>query len=396
MKELVDLVVEREWRAPLVARGLQEAGMLGTLYGGFPKSRYVTAAVPAEHIISSPLPALWNHAANKLRLPGTLRMDEPKRLAGFVAGQTSLSKVVVSFATCYQFLFPKLVCRDVVRVIECGSMHPEDHFHLEERARQQAGLSFRTDLPERIRDEMEVAKSAHFLMCGSQMVVDSYVNRGYSRERAILCPYGIDTDRFAYAARRVQIDSPLRIAMVGIISVRKGIWRLLEIARWAAAAGHPVELWLIGPVEPDADALIARSGVSVRRCGVLKGNDLVTTLHQADIYCLPSYEEGFPKSLIEAMASGMFSITSGDTGGREAIRDGIDGLVLHDFTAAEFASKLQPWLQDAPRRLAAAKAGSDSAQEQFSLPAYFKRLQHCYSQMLEIDSVTQLQGAFSF
>ena len=166
------------------------------------------------------------------------------------------------------------------------------------------------------------------------------------------------------------------------------------MARWAASSGCPVELWLIGPVEADADTLINASGVPVRKFGVLKGKELVAALHEADIYCLPSYEEGVPKSLIEAMATGLFSITSGDTGGREAIRDGIDGLVLNDFTPAEFDAKLRPWLDDGPRRLIAAKAASETAQEQFSLTAYFKRLQHCYSKMLEADSADGFPSAF--
>jgi glycosyltransferase involved in cell wall biosynthesis len=289
-----------------------------------------------------------------------------------------LSPVVTCLATSYQHLFPKLVGRPIVRVIECGSMHPEDHFLFQQRGRREAGLPAASELPAAVRAECEASKLAHVLICGSRMVTDSYVKRGYAPERVLHCPYGVDVDRFRAAAREPAAGRPLRLATVGVIGIRKGIVRLLRIAEWAAAAGIPLELHLIGPVEPEAEALIARSKADCRRLGVLKGEALVAALHAADAYCLPSYEEGFPISQLEAMATGLPAITSADTGGREAVSDGVDGIVLADFSPDEFDAKLRPWLTRPELLVAAGVAAAKKARADYSLESYARSVGRCY------------------
>ncbi|RYD24097.1 MAG: glycosyltransferase [Verrucomicrobiaceae bacterium] len=375
----VDIVVERQWHAPALARALMRGNGLGRVFTGFPKSRYTAQGIPPEKIRSHPLPAVWNLAVSKLGLPPALRRNEPACLASSVAASRELSPVVTCLATSYQHLFPKLLSRPVVRVIECGSMHPEDHFHFQQRARREAGLLWSPELPGHVAEEIEASKLAHFLVCGSRMVVESYVSRGYDPERVLLCPYGVDTERFRFHPREAPLGRPIRIATVGLIGIRKGILRLLRIAEWAQASGIPLELHLIGPVDPEAEDLISRSSANCHRLGVLKGEALVQALHQADLYCLPSYEEGFPISQLEAMATGLPAITSNDTGGREAVTDGTDGIVLSDFTPEEFDARLRPWLSDPTLLPAAGSAAASKARELYSLDAYSRNVGSCYA-----------------
>lgn len=375
----VDIVVERQWHAPSLARALLRRDALGRVFTGFPKSRYTTQNIPAEKICSHPLPALWNFAISKLGLPSRLRRNEPASLANSVAASSELSPVVTCLATSYQHLFPKLLSRPVVRVIECGSMHPEDHFHFQQRARREAGLQWTSQLPGHVAEEIEASKLAHFLICGSRMVVESYVSRGYDPERVLLCPYGVDTARFRFHQREALRNRPIRLATVGLIGIRKGILRLLRIAEWAKDSDIPLELHLIGPIDPEAEDLISRSSADCHRLGVLKGEALVQALHHADAYCLPSYEEGFPISQLEAMATGLPAITSNDTGGREAVTDGTDGIVLSNFTPEEFDSRLKPWLSDPGRLPAAGSAAASKARELYSLAAYSENVGSCYA-----------------
>lgn len=391
MNSAVDIVVERQWHAPALAKALAQEGALGSLYTGFPKQRYLKSGVPAAHLKCHPFPALWNYGIGKLGLPKWLRKDEAKALAASVAGSGELSPVVTCLATSYQELFPKLVHRKHVRVIECGSMHPEDHFHFNQRARREAGLETTAQLPKKVAEEIEISKLAHFLVCGSRMVVDSYVRRGYDPERVLLCPYGVDTARFRYQKRDLAKGRPIQIATVGVIGIRKGIQRLLRLAEFARDAGLDVELHLIGPVEPEAESLISRSPANCVRHGVLKGEALVNALHQADVYCLPSYEEGFPISQLEAMATGLPAISSNDTGGREAISPGIDGEVLTAFDRAEFDSVLLPWLSNPERILSAGLAASQKVGSKYSLACYAEGVSRCYGQAADL-SVRLLLG----
>lgn len=378
MSMKVDIVVERQWHAPALARALMKEDLLGHVYTGFPKSRYLAEGVPGGHLQSHPFPAIWNLGISKLKLPSRLRRNEPAALASFVAAHRELSPVVTCLATSYQDLFPRLLYRPVVRVIECGSMHPEDHFHFQQWARREAGLGWSPNLPPRVAEEIETSKLAHFLVCGSRMVIESYVKRGYDPARVLLCPYGVDTGRFCFRQREAAHGRPIRLATVGVIGIRKGILRLLRIAEWAGSRGIPLELHLIGPVEAEAEALIDRSAARCVRLGVLKGEALVNALHSADAYCLPSYEEGFPISQLEAMATGLPAITSNDTGGREAVDDGVDGIVLADFSADEFDAKLRPWLTRPEVLVAAGVAAGKKACGHYSLEAYAGHVACCY------------------
>jgi len=375
----VDIVVERQWHAPALAHALMAHEMLGKLYTGFPRQRYTRLGIPAERLECHPLPALWNYGIARCKLPSALRLNEPASLACAVAADYTLSPVITCLATSYQDLFPKLLQRPIVRVIECGSMHPEDHFLFQQRARREAGLPHATAPTASVKAECEASALAHFLVCGSQMVVESYVKRGYDSRRVLHCPYGVDTLRFRYAERQIARDRPLRVATVGVIGIRKGILRLLRIAEWAGKVGINLELHLIGPIEPEAEALIARSTANCQRLGVLKGDALVQALHRADVYCLPSYEEGFPISQLEAMSTGLPAITSNDTGGREAVTDGVDGLVLSDFTAEEFETKLRPWLIQRESMVRAGVAAAEKVRTRYSMENYTRYVANCYS-----------------
>lgn len=386
MNPQVDIVVERQWHAPALAHALMTNDLFGNLYTGFPERRYTSLGVPAARVKSHPLPALWNYGISKFNLPSTLRRNEPASLARFVSGSQNLSSIVTCLATSYQHLFPRLLGRPIVRVIECGSMHPEDHFLFQQRARHEAGLSHTRELPSAVVEEYEASKLAHFLICGSQMVVDSYVKRGYLPERVLHCPYGVDTGRFRYIQREVAQDRPLRIATVGVIGIRKGIARLLKIGEWAETAGIRLELHLIGPIEPEAETLISNSPAVCKRLGVLKGEALVEALHAADAYCLPSYEEGFPISQLEAMATGLPAITSNDTGGREAVSDDTDGIVLSDFTHREFETKLRPWLENPSKLLSAGVAAAERVMSHYSMAAYSDNVASCYLGVSELSN----------
>jgi glycosyltransferase involved in cell wall biosynthesis len=163
-----------------------------------------------------------------------------------------------------------------------------------------------------------------------------------------------------------------------LIGIRKGILRLLRIAEWSDKAGIPLELHLIGPIDAEAEQLISRSSANCRRLGVLKGEALVKALHHADVYCLPSYEEGFPISQLEAMATGLPVITSNDTGGREAVDLCKEGIVLTDFTTEEFDRVLAPWLRQPDQLILAGERASARANEQYSLEAYGRNVKACY------------------
>lgn len=370
----VDLVWERDWFLGLVSGALEKLGYLGTVYGGFPRYRYLRLGIPPEKIKTRPGAALWNYGVGRLRLPQFLRMDEPRRIGWWVARQKRLAPAVLVNGTAYRFLFPKILSRPTVRLVERGSMHPEDFFRFPQKARQEAGYPAQTDLPPEIADEAAKARLAQATICGSEMVRQSYLRRGFQAEKFHTVHYGVDPDRFPPALHEKPQGRNLRIGWLGVIGFRKGIDRVRRISEWAAERSLPLEFHFVGPVQDHESLEILRR---FRRPyilhGVKKGAELKALVPRWDLYLLPSYEEGFPVSVLEAMSAGIPAVVSDDTGAREAVEEGT-GAVLDFSGPSEFEDKLTHLFRDGQFRREAGARARQRIREKFTLEIYRSKI----------------------
>jgi len=371
----VDLVWERDWFLGLVSGALWRLGYLGTVYGGFPKYRYLKLGIPAEKIRTKPGAALWNYGIGRLRLSEGLRMDEPRRIGNWVAQQRKLAPAVLVNGTAYRFLFPKLMKRPVFRLVERGSMFPEDFFRLPQKARQEAGYPFQETLPNEIVDEMGKAHLAEATICGSEMIRESYLKRGFPAEALHTVHYGVDPHRFSPATHESAEGRRLRVGWLGVVGFRKGLDRVRRISEWAAAQGLALEFDFVGPIQdPESLEILRRFRQSYVLHGVKKGEALKQIISQWDLYLLPSYEEGFPVSVLEAMSAGIPAIVSNDTGAREAVAKDEGGVVLSTFAFEELDRRLLPLCQNRNLRIQKGQEAKERVRNYFTLGKYQEKL----------------------
>lgn len=371
----VDLVWERDWFLGLVSGALEKLGYLGTVYGGFPRYRYLRLGIPAEKIKTRPGAALWNYGINRLRLPPGLRMDEPRRIGTWVARQENLDPAVLVNGTAYRFLFPKILARPVMRLVERGSMFPEDFFCLPQKAREEAGYPYQKDLPAEIVDEMTKVQLAQATICGSERVRQSYLQRGFAPERFHTVHYGVDPNRFPLAVHEDPRGRNLRIGWLGVIGFRKGIERVRRIAEWAAEKSLPLEFHFVGPVQdPESLEILRRFRRPYVLHGVKKGDELKSLVTRWDLYLLPSYEEGFPVSVLEAMSAGIPAVVSDDTGAAEAIGGEEVGVVLKFSDPDELNEGFLRLCQDSVFRREAGARARERIHKHFSLEVYRSKI----------------------
>jgi len=371
----VDMVWERDWFLGLVSGALSRLGYLGTVYGGFPRYRYLRLGIPAEKIRTKPGASLWNYGVDRMRLPAGLRMDEPKRIGNWVAEQKKLAPAVLVNGTAYRFLFPKLLGRHVVRLVERGSMFPEDFFRFPQKARQEAGYSSLENLPSGIADEMEKAHLAEATICGSEMIRQSYLKRGFAAETLHTVHYGVDPHRFSPATHEPAEGRNLRVGWLGVIGFRKGLDRVRRIAEWADQRGISIEFHFVGPIQdPESIEILHRFRRPYTLHGVKKGEALKELIPQWDLYLLPSYEEGFPVSVLEAMSAGIPAIVSNDTGAREAVLQDEGGVVLNSFTPEEFDQRLLPLCKNRDLRIQKGQEAKERIRNNFTLQKYQEKL----------------------
>jgi glycosyltransferase involved in cell wall biosynthesis len=374
--QTIDIVYERQWRPlPYPVFVLQQLGRMGIFYGGLPKSCYIKAGIRPEIIRTFPLPSLWNLAIGKARLPRSLYLEEPKWVGKWVAMHPDLAPTVISNGTAHRFLFPRI--RDTGRtlILERGSTHPVDAFERPRIARREAGFPVVGEFPAHMRDEIEQTKLADSILAASQYVRQSYVDQGMSPDKIHDCSFGIDTEAFPFMQREPARNRPIKVAVVGVIGFRKGLFRLLKMGDWARRKGVKLEIHFAGPVQdPEAYEMFEKSRAVCIRHGTIKGDRLKALLAECDLYALPSYEEGLPFSVLEAMSTGMAAIVSNDTGAREPVQHRASGLVLHRFDDDEFDAELEPVLRDPERILAMGRAARERIEENYTVEHYCQRI----------------------
>ena len=146
----------------------------------------------------------------------------------------------------------------------------------------------------------------------TRYAASTFIAEGIQSEKLIVNPYGVSLSDFAPSPEGRAVTARPRILFAGRLGIRKGLPWLLEA--FAPFAGE-AELRLAGAEEPETAALLARLPMQgVTRLGALPRAALVAEMQAADLFCLPSLEEGLPLALLQAMATGLPAIASRETG----------------------------------------------------------------------------------
>jgi glycosyltransferase involved in cell wall biosynthesis len=178
---------------------------------------------------------------------------------------------------------------------------------------------------------------------------------------------------------------PGEVLFLGRLGERKGAYDL--VAGFAQAhTKHPHSRMLMGGdgevAEVKAAADAAGCGDAVTMLGWVRGNDRDRTLAQAMIYALPSYREGLPMGLLEAMAAGLPVLTCPIAGIPEAVDDSVEGFLVTPGDSAAIADRLQRLIGDpalAERMGAAARARVERC---FSAEAIIPQVEKIYADLL--------------
>jgi colanic acid/amylovoran biosynthesis glycosyltransferase len=155
---------------------------------------------------------------------------------------------------------------------------------------------------------------------------------------------GIALDRFPRRAVPAPRDVPV-VVTVGRLSAEKGHIVLLNALRLLANEGVMLRLRLVGsgPYQDEIDREIARLGLTdqVELLGMLASHQVAEELLNADVFCLPSFAEGVPISIMEAMAIGVPVVSTAVGGIPELLTDGVTGWSTAPGRADQLAEALR-------------------------------------------------------
>ena len=158
------------------------------------------------------------------------------------------------------------------------------------------------------------------------------------------------------------------IVALGRLSHEKGFDLLIE-AFARVAADHPTwDLRIVGEGNErnSLQAIAQRCGQESRVLLMGWNPRSDSILKDSDIFVLPSRYEGFPNALLEAMAVGLPCISFDcDSGPRDMIRSGIEGLLVPPENVAELAAAMHQLMSDEKLR-ASLGANASNVTQRFS------------------------------
>lgn len=222
----------------------------------------------------------------------------------------------------------------MMTMVKHASSHPIYQAKLltEEYARW--GRQFRVIKAISRRSAIEL-EMADYVCVPSDFVYQSFLAQDFSEERLLKIPFGSDTER--YYPPEQQTPHPFRVLFVGQIGLRKGVPDLLEA--WRQLAWHDAELWLVGNVSAEFKSLLPRwNGLPGLKL-IRYIPDPVVLYQQSDLFVFPTIEEGSALVTYEALACGLPTVTTQNSG--SIIRDGIEGFIIPIRDADAVAQKME-------------------------------------------------------
>lgn len=178
-------------------------------------------------------------------------------------------------------------------------------------------------------------------------------------------------------------DDALSLLFLGRLGRRKGTYDLLEAVAQLAQTHPSIRLRLGGDGELDGVRQRAQElGIEshIELLGWVTQEAKTDALRHATIYVLPSYHEGLPMSVLEAMAAGLPVVSTPIGGIPEAVEHGVEGLLVEPGSVPELAHSLRQLLDDRGLRERMGQAAYDKARDRFSADRVVHRIERIYAQ----------------
>jgi glycosyltransferase involved in cell wall biosynthesis len=177
--------------------------------------------------------------------------------------------------------------------------------------------------------------------------------------------------------------SSVQFVSLGRIARQKGSFDVLQaFAALSDEAGASARLVFAG--DGDVDALRERATALGDRVDVHEWIDSArrdALLEASDVFVLPSYAEGVPMAMLEAMAHGLPVVTTAVGGIPDVVSDRHEGLIVEPGNVAELRQAMQTLIEDDSLRLALGRSARTRA-ERFDVADYGEQLTRIYRRLL--------------
>ena len=185
--------------------------------------------------------------------------------------------------------------------------------------------------------------------------------------------------------------SGAKALFLGSVGPRKGAFDLLEAMGCLKSRGCSLQLWIAGDEERKGELVRARTRLkelqledTCQLVGTVRGARKTQLLSEANLFVLPSYHEGLPLAIAEAMAAGLAVVATPVGGIPEVIKDGYNGFLVTPGDVEALAEKLAILASDRHLREVMGRRSREIAERELDVKPYVKRLVALYEPLADL------------
>ncbi|HPN54441.1 MAG TPA: glycosyltransferase family 4 protein [Candidatus Moranbacteria bacterium] len=194
----------------------------------------------------------------------------------------------------------------------------------------------------------KIWKEAYFVIANSQGLAELALKSKPEKEIGII-PNGIDTKEFFPAPEKNEADK-FTIICVSRVTPRKGIRFLIQAFNILSKRYDYLRLIIVGDGNERAslEDLVQTLGLKekVLFTGPVLHEKVLEYYQKANIFALPSMNEGMSNTMLEALACGLPLIATNTGGTKELIEEGQNGFIVKMKEANDLAEKIEKFLLD--------------------------------------------------
>jgi len=193
--------------------------------------------------------------------------------------------------------------------------------------------------------KLKALKHANYVFCPSDPVRDSYINFGWPKENCFCLSYPVDLDIFRPPADKSLPLGKVKLCTTGSLDLRKGAAYLFQAVAACLNRGIPIEFHCVEIFHENFSAVYRKlfSSIPVIFHKPMNRTGLADFLRSMDLFCLPSLEEGRARTVLEALATGLPTIITAETGSADLITEGKNGSIIPAGSSSDLEQAIASW-----------------------------------------------------
>jgi glycosyltransferase involved in cell wall biosynthesis len=222
----------------------------------------------------------------------------------------------------------------------------------------------------------------------AEKVAQQLIDMGIDKNKIVLMSTMFDGALFD-GIKKKSVDNKITLLFLSRFAAGKGLMELLDAFNSIRIRHPEVSLHLVGDgseklaVEKKISALNLKENVTLP--GYIHGKEKAQELVDADIFILPSYSEGCPVALLEAMAAGLPIIATNVGGIPDIITDGENGVLLTSHTPDAIENGINKMLENKINRQKIGMLNKKIAWENYESKVATPKLEKIYKKIVTLE-----------